>query len=250
MDMPKMNYNKKTSAFACILLAISLLLPLKLSAEFYKYLDKEGKLHFVDDQSMIPPEYKNNITVYKEKYDHLSEKEKVDKLKTDSKSAEETRKRRAAEEELLRKNELVNKRQQQKVAKEKYLQSLQTIVAIDGNRVLVPVKLGYRGKEVEVTLLLDTGASITTVHQQIADQLYITRTKKAEAKVISGKILDFKTAKISYIKVGPLKLDIPLVGIIKHKGPAVSHNGLLGMDFLRHFDYSIDFEKGVIEWKP
>ena len=145
---------------------------------------------------------------------------------------------------------MINKRQQQKVAKEKYLQSLQTIVAIDGNRVLVPVKLGYRGKEVEVTLLLDTGASITTVHQQIADQLYITQTKKAAAKVISGKILDFKTAKISYIKVGPLKLDIPLVGIIKHKGPAVSHNGLLGMDFLRHFDYSIDFEKGVIEWKP
>jgi len=248
--MPKMRYKSKTAAFLWILLALSLLVPLKLSAEFYKYLDKEGKLHFVDDQSKIPPEYRNNITVYKEKYDHLSEKEKVDNLKTDTKKAEETRKRRAAEEELLRKNKLIIKRQQQKIAKEKYLKSVQTKVAIDGNRVLVPVKLGYRGKEVEATLLLDTGASITTVHQHIADQLYITQTKKAEAKVISGKVLDFKIAKISYIKVGPAKLKIPLVGIIKHKGPSAGYNGLLGMDFLRNFDYSIDFEKSVIKWKP
>ena len=245
-----MNYNSKTAAFLWILLALSLLFPLKLPAEFYKYFDKEGKLHFVDDQSKIPPEYRNNITVYKEKYDHLSEKEKVDNLKTDAKKAEETRKRRAAEEKLLRKNELIKTRQQQKITKEKYLKSLQTKVAIDGNRVLVPVKLGYRGKEVEATLLLDTGATITTVHQEIADQLYITQTKKAAAKVISGKVLDFKTAKISYIKIGPLKLEIPLIGIIKHKGPAVGHNGLLGMDFLRHVDYNIDFEKGIIYWKP
>ena len=227
-----------------------MLFPLKLPAEFYKYLDKEGNLYFVDDQSKIPPEYRNNITIYKEKYDHLSEKEKAGKLKTDTKKAEEIRKRRAAEEELLRKNELINKKQQEKIAKEKYLQSLQTKVTIDGNRVLVPVKLGYRGKEVEATLLLDTGATITTVHKQIADQLYITQTKKAAAKVISGKVLDFATAKINYIKVGPLKLEMPLVGIIKHKGPAVGHTGLLGMDFLRHFDYSINFEKGVIQWKP
>ena len=245
-----MRYNSKTAAFLWILLALSLLVPLKLSAEFYKYLDKEGKLHFVDDQSNIPPEYRNNITVYKEKYDHLSEKEKVDNLKTDTKKAEETRKRRAAEDKLLRKNELIKARQQQKIAKEKYLKRVQTKVAIDGNRVLVPVKLGYRGKEVEATLLLDTGATITTVHQHIADQLYITQTKKAEAKVISGKVLDFKIAKISYIKVGPAKLKIPLVGIIKHKGPSVGYNGLLGMDFLRNFDYSIDFEKSVINWKP
>jgi predicted aspartyl protease len=248
--MPKMRYNSKTAAFLWILLALSLLVPLKLSAEFYKYLDKEGKLHFVDDQSNIPPEYRNNITVYKEKYDHLSEKEKVNKLKTDAKKAEETRKRRAAEDKLLRKNELIKARQQQKIAKEKYLKRVQTKVAIDGNRVLVPVKLGYRGKEVEATLLLDTGATITTVHQHIADQLYITQTKKAEAKVISGKVLDFKIAKISYIKVGPAKLKFPLVGIIKHKGPSVGYDGLLGMDFLRNFDYSIDFEKSVINWKP
>jgi len=57
MEMPKMNHNSKTSAFLWILLALSLLFPLKLPAEFYKYLDKEGKLHFVDDQSKIPPEY-------------------------------------------------------------------------------------------------------------------------------------------------------------------------------------------------
>ena len=55
--------------FLCVL-PLLILLKAHAHAEFYKYSDQEGRLHFVDDLSKIPPEYRDNITVYKEKYDH------------------------------------------------------------------------------------------------------------------------------------------------------------------------------------
>jgi hypothetical protein len=38
-------------------------------------------------------------------------------------------------------------------------------------------------------------------------------------------------------------------GIIKYKGPRVPYNGLLGMNFLRGLDFSIDYENKLIIWK-
>ena len=46
-------------------------------------------------------------------------------------------------------------------------------VTIIGNQVLVPVTLAYGGKTVQTTLLLDTGASGTTINPEIADKLDI-----------------------------------------------------------------------------
>jgi hypothetical protein len=38
--------------------------------------------------------------------------------------------------------------------------------------------------------------------------------------------------------------------MIGHQGDAVKHNGLLGMNFLRNFQYQIDFQRQEIRWTP
>ena len=38
-----------------------------LWAEFYKYIDDEGRIFYVDDISRIPEKYRNQVKVYREK---------------------------------------------------------------------------------------------------------------------------------------------------------------------------------------
>ena len=50
--------------------------PLDLRAEFYKYVDDKGNIFYVDDLSRVPDKYRNQIKVYREKYDDLSDEER------------------------------------------------------------------------------------------------------------------------------------------------------------------------------
>lgn len=124
-----------------------------------------------------------------------------------------------------------------------------TEVIVKGNQVLVPVVLGYRGKEIETFLLLDTGASMTTLYSEIADELDFDQTKRSEIMVAGGNIIRTEIAKLTYLEVGPHRKENLHVGIIEHNGPSVQYRGLLGMDFLRNLAYRIDFKKQILEWE-
>ncbi len=244
--------------------------PQESNCEFYKYRDKNGKIHFVDSKTKIPREYRKDLTSYEEKYDHLSEEERDKKIAEDRqkleekrekekalqlqqlKKAEEQRRREIIEEEEDRKATLKAERQkEQQTRQAEFLKNFETKVEIVGyGQALVPCILVYNDREVEAKLLLDTGCSITTIHEKVAKKLRLKGGQKGKASVAGGGKLSYKAKDIDYIKVGPHKIDNFLVMVIKNKNSRTSMEGLLGMNFLAGLEYKLDYVRKVIRWVP
>jgi predicted aspartyl protease len=210
--------------FAC------LFSPFQVHGEFYRYTDEGGGFHFVDELSKVPLKYRDNMRVYREKSDPSSEDESALIL------------RRELEE---RKGE-----RRKKNPRTEYRENQETRIIIRGNQILVPVTVGYGGYEVETLLLLDTGASIITLHRGVAEQLNIFDAKSAEAMLAGGKMIQTELVRLDYVKIGALEEADMHASIIEHEGPPVNYEGFLGMNFLRNFEYSIDFKREVIRWNP
>jgi len=119
--------------------------PMLCLAEFYRYVTREGVVHYVGDRSLVPGEYQQKVKVYVEKYDHLDESERVLMLQKDR----EMDARRRQDEQRLR----------EQLEQEARLKLMETDVTIVANQVLVPVIIGYGPKETKALFLLDTGAS-------------------------------------------------------------------------------------------
>ena len=224
--------------------------PMNSPAEFYRYVDKDGQTFYVDDLSKVPPEYMDQINVYKEKYDHLPADQKKSRLEQEQQQQREleAENQRQIELELqqVAAEEEAERKRQEELARQK---ASETPVTIESNRVFVPVTIGNNGVEIEVNLLLDTGASGTVVYRDVANQLNIVALKKGFSQMASGQKVYTEVGKVSYIKVGPQKMNNAHVLIINYEGPETHYSGLLGMNFLRRFQYNIDFNKQVIRWE-
>ena len=218
-------------------------IPQQLYGKIFKYVDKNGRTCFVDDESKIPLEHLENSTVYQDRFEGVSEEERLKILEREADLARERK-------EFLQSEYEESQKKARADAHEKALKKTQTAVTIIGNQVLVPVVLGYGGREIQARLLLDTGASITALHKAIADKLYFGNSKKIVMQGAGGNLIHTALVQLNYIKVGPVKKSDLYAGIIERKGPSVKHEGLLGMNFLRGLDYSIDFDQKIIKWKP
>lgn len=246
--MPK-NFRK-----ACILFVFMLFMlngALDLQAEFYKYVDKDGHIFYVDDLSQVPNEYLKQVEVYPEKYDHLTEEQKKTQRETEQKKRQalELERQRQLERDLQKaaEQEAAERQRQAELAQKRIHESP---VFIEGNRVFVPTKIANNGVEVETLLLLDTGASQTVIHRDIASQLNIIALKKGLSQVAGGQQIYTEMGKVDYIIIGPHKIKGAHILIINHEGATVTQNGLLGMNILRNFNYNIDFDNQKIVWQP
>ncbi|MGW8312684.1 MAG: retropepsin-like aspartic protease [Desulfuromonadales bacterium] len=207
-------------------------MPLTGLCGIYKYRDTDGRLNFVDDESKVPAQYRDQVTALPEARDsHI-----VYETPTTNgpEAGQETPDRLTPDRQI----------------RDKGSTDYQTPVKIQGNRVLVPVEVAMGNRVAKLTLLLDTGATITVLHRQALGELQLPHGKSYKARVAGGNIVKSQKIKFRHLSVGPFQVDKAYVMVINLKGQELPFDGMLGMDFLKDHPYRIDFQEKLITWEP
>jgi predicted aspartyl protease len=243
----------KTVFFFSLIFIIGQCVCAPLHAEFYKYTDKSGKTYYVDEIWKIPAEFRGGAGRYAEKYDHLPPEQRAKAVESeqDDRRALELEQEHQIDAHLqeAREREQAEKMRQSEIESERQRKAMETPVTIANNQILVPVTFGNSGLETTTQLIMDTGATHTVLYRPVADLLNILTLSKGMSKVAGGQSLYSEVGKVDSMRIGPITARDFTVVILSFDGTNPSHGGLLGMDFLRQVEYSIDYDSQLIRWK-
>ena len=225
---------------------VGLLAPCSATAEFYSYEDKKGTVHFVDDVSRIPKQYRNKKQVRKDKYDDLPADERALLLERDREKLAADRRREAERQEQSRQQREAEER---KAARELRANALKTKVVISGLQVFVPVTMRNGSAQTSAMLLLDTGATSSVITPEVAERLGIQESQNVKVGVVGGKVLNARRVVLGQMEVGPVRRSNQAAVIVRQRSGQFG-DGLLGMSFLAGLKYTIDFQAQTINWIP
>ena len=118
-------------------------------------------------------------------------------------------------------------------------------VEMNGSWVIVPVTFN---RALKAYLQLDTGASSTLVSRRIANNLGLSPLGSRRGVTVGG-IITVPAARLVSLRVGEAEVN-DLVVSIHDFSPDPRVEGLLGMDFLKHFHVSLDARRKLLVLGP
>ena len=219
------------------------------AAKYYKYRDANGVLHFVDDCAEITDQVVPEMETIAEPYDHLSEAERKERIRQHEKRIESIRKESKKQlRRLKRAQERDALMEQEKKALEKKNREKTTPIEFIRNSIFVQATAISNGRSYPLRLVLDTGASVTVIYGPAAKRLGLNTTKAGKATLAGGEKTRVKKARLQTLSVGPKKVAKMDVMVFGYSKETPDYDGLLGMDFLRHFPHVVDTQGKMIVW--
>ncbi|MCU0559998.1 MAG: aspartyl protease family protein [Desulfobacterales bacterium] len=245
--------NRATRRWALVALGALFCFALPALAEFYKYIDKDGRAVFVDELWKIPAQYQGQAGRYAERFDHLPGAEKASAMGSEAERQQaldrENQRRTESHLEELRQQAEIERQRRDQAQRESRLKGMESRVIIANNQILVPVDFKNGGLEASGRLILDTGATHTVLHRGFAAALNVVSLAKGQTKLAGGQSVVSEVGRLDLMQVGPIQARDVAVIMIAFEGEPAAYQGLLGMDFLSRVDYAVDFERQLIRWR-
>lgn len=106
---------------------------------------------------------------------------------------------------------------------------------------------GNEGIRRRVKMVLDTGATYTVIPWYIAEELGYNPAASKEFISMTTASGTIEAPLITIDSVSILDMQVKSQKVIVHNLPESSHvDGLLGLNYLKHFKLTIDFKKGIL----
>lgn len=118
-------------------------------------------------------------------------------------------------------------------------------VRFAGRAAIVSALLNHN---VNASLIIDTGATVTVISRRLANNLSIRPTGTMLGHTVGGPIAA-PVARLASLKIGAAEVN-ELSVIVHDFSPNPSIDGLLGMDFLGQFQVSLDSQKQLLGLFP
>jgi hypothetical protein len=113
--------------------------------------------------------------------------------------------------------------------------------------VRVPVEINGQGP---LSFLLDTGSSHSTVSSELVDRLALPVIAKARVKTPAGVqlqlVVRLERMAIGNASVGGMLPSVVSLAELRNLEPGI--DGVIGQDFLKDFDYTIDYRRKRLRW--
>lgn len=199
------------------------------AADIFHYTDDRGRKIYVDRQSQIPAQYREQVKIRKEESQTLSTGERE------------------------RRKKVLGNIEAQKGAKgeiasiEAEMAKLEQKANVTGNSVRIPVEIRYLTRTVTANLIVDTGAARTILHRNVARRMGVSPKPSGQARVVGGARLPLGVMNTDALSFGPVTKEGLELAVIS-PAESMDYDGLLGMDVLGSLKYEIDMDRKVVIW--